>query len=69
METRKQKVQWLIDNTKTSNDDELHRWSMYLNMRLIFTSFTHKEIDEYILYCNSNNGACPLNQPILVDPK
>lgn len=64
MKTKKQKVEWLIKNTKNLTDKQQTYWENLLNMALIFSPeyLTHNLLDEYIMYAKNNDGECFLKQ-------
>jgi hypothetical protein len=57
--TRKQKVNYLIENTtQFPNNPVKDFWGDYLNHRLDNNHLSHKELDEMIDYCNETKGKC-----------
>ena len=60
--TRKQKVNYLVENTNRFPNEKVKEfWAHYLNHRLDSNLFSHKELDDFIDYCNETNGDCYLS--------
>ncbi len=60
MKTRKQKIDYLVKNTKPLPAEAPYSFLQYLTKRLEMNILSHKELDEFIDYCNQTNGDCLL---------
>ncbi len=58
--TKKQKIQYLIDNTKNLSESQELYWNNYLTLGLIFKEFSHSLLDDFITHVKETNGECPL---------
>jgi hypothetical protein len=60
MKTRKEKIDYLVKNTLPLPSSAPYSFLEYLNKRLEMNTLSHKELDEFIDYCNQTNGGCLL---------
>lgn len=60
MKTRKQKIDYLVKNTNPLPTEAPISFLEYLNKRMELNILSHKELDEFIDYCNHTNGGCLL---------